>query len=119
MTTHTAVEMVFLDESSKDGRTLIRQYGRAESGETPVEVLPFERGERYSILPALTLDGYIAVRVVPDSVDGAELYDFVLNDLVRLLLLLWFEDVAEYEVAPQNESIRTWQRESAKRSHNG
>ncbi|KAK0433133.1 uncharacterized protein EV420DRAFT_1243331, partial [Desarmillaria tabescens] len=35
-----------------------------------------------SILPALTLDGYIALRVVPGSVDGDELYDFVLYDLL-------------------------------------
>jgi len=82
MATYSAVELVFLDESSKDDRTLIRHYGRAASGETPVEVVSFDRGERYSILPALTLDGYIAIRVVPDSVDGAELYDFVLNDVL-------------------------------------
>ncbi|KAJ3728262.1 hypothetical protein C8R42DRAFT_537547, partial [Lentinula raphanica] len=37
---------------------------------------------RWSILPALTLDGYIALRVVEDSVDSTELYDFVLYDLL-------------------------------------
>ncbi|KAJ3729812.1 hypothetical protein C8R42DRAFT_565623, partial [Lentinula raphanica] len=35
-----------------------------------------------SILPALSLEGYIALRVVEDSVDSTELYDFVLNDLL-------------------------------------
>jgi len=43
-----------------------------------------DRGTRYSILPAITVDGYIAVRVVEGSVDGAEFFDFVLNDLVSM-----------------------------------
>ncbi|KAL1685883.1 hypothetical protein GGG16DRAFT_35272, partial [Schizophyllum commune] len=33
------------------------------------------------ILPALTLDGYIACRVVKGSVDGEEFLDFVLNEV--------------------------------------
>ncbi|KAI0264583.1 hypothetical protein BGY98DRAFT_888945, partial [Russula aff. rugulosa BPL654] len=40
------------------------------------------RGVRYSILPALTVDGYMAVRAVEGSIDGAEFFDFVLNDVL-------------------------------------
>jgi hypothetical protein len=80
---YTARQMVVLDESSKDGRTILRKYGQALSGEDPFLELSFDRGIRYSILPALTLDGYIAVRVVEGSIDGAEFYDFVVNDVVR------------------------------------
>jgi hypothetical protein len=50
------------------------------------------RGDRYSILPALTIDGYIALRIVKDSVDGGEFFDFVVEELVCLLAvfhLLW------------------------------
>jgi hypothetical protein len=36
LSTYSAEQMVVLDESSKDGRTLIRKYGRAMSGEDPV-----------------------------------------------------------------------------------
>jgi hypothetical protein len=79
---YTARQMVVLDESSKDGRTIFRKYGRALSGQDPFLELSFDRGIRYSILPALTLDGYIAVRVVEGSIDGAEFYDFVVNDVV-------------------------------------
>jgi transposase len=79
---YTARQMVVLDESSKDGRTILRKYGRALSGQDPFLELSFDRGIRYSILPALTLDGYIAVRVVEGSIDGAEFYDFVVNDVV-------------------------------------
>jgi transposase len=81
-TNYTAEQCIWLDESSKDDRTLARHFGRALVGERPVEVTPLDRGIRYSILPALSLDGYIALRVVEGSVDGGEFYDFVVNDVV-------------------------------------
>jgi transposase len=87
LTHYTAEQLVFLDESSKDGHTLFRQYGRAPIGETPQESMVQDRGIRYSILPALTLDGYIAIRVVEGSIDGAEFFDFVVNDVVSLCTL--------------------------------
>ena len=74
--------MVILGESSKDDRTLIRKYGRALSGIDPVLTVSLDRGIRYSILPALTLDGYIAIRAVEGSINGEEFFDFVVNDLV-------------------------------------
>jgi hypothetical protein len=43
-----------------------------------------DRGTWYSILLAITVGGYIAVRVIEGSVDGAEFFDFVLNDLVSI-----------------------------------
>ena len=33
-----------------------------------------DQGIQYSILPALTLDGYIAIQVVEGSVDGEEFF---------------------------------------------
>lgn len=48
-----------------------------------------DRGIRYSILPTLTLDGYMAVCVVEGSVDGAEFYDFVVNDVVSSNFILF------------------------------
>jgi transposase len=81
---YTADEIVFLDESSKDGHTAFRKYGRAPRGERPVIQESLDRGTRYSILPAITVNGYIAVRVVEGSVDGAEFFDFVINDLVSV-----------------------------------
>jgi transposase len=80
--TYTAEQMVVIDESSCDGRTLIRKYGRAASNSTPILTVSLDRGKRYSILPALTLDGYIVVRVVEGSIDGGEFLEFIVNDLV-------------------------------------
>jgi len=77
-------QLVFTDESSKDGRTLYRRSGRALHGKRPTEVAPLEWGERWSILPALTIDGYAAIRIVEGSVDGAEFYDFIVNEVVSL-----------------------------------
>lgn len=80
----TADQMVILDESSKDGKTLLRKYGSAPAGVDPVLNASLKRGIQYSILPALTLDGYIAVRVVEGSIDGNEFYEFVVDDLVSI-----------------------------------
>jgi hypothetical protein len=84
---YTADQMVLLNKSSKDGHTLFRQYGRAPIGETPQESMVHDQGIRYSILPALTLEGYIAIRVAEGSIDGAEFFDFVVKDMVSLLIL--------------------------------
>jgi hypothetical protein len=82
LNTYTAEQMVILNESSKDNRTLIRKYGRASSGDDPVLTVSLDRGTRYSVLPALTLDGYIAARAVEGSIDGEEFFDFIVDDLV-------------------------------------
>jgi len=82
LTTYTAEQMIVLDESSKDGRTLIWKYGWATSGQNAVFPVSLDRGVRYSILPAMTINGYIAVRAVEGSIDGAEFFDFVVNDVV-------------------------------------
>jgi transposase len=73
---YTADQLVFLGESSKDDRTILRKYGRAPSGEDAVDIVALDHGIRYSILPALTIDGYMAIRVVEGSIDGVEFYDF-------------------------------------------
>ncbi|HEV7736834.1 MAG TPA: hypothetical protein VGO47_05595 [Chlamydiales bacterium] len=87
-----ANQLVWTDESSKDDRTIYRHYGRSRSGQRASIPAQFVRGDRYSILPALTIDGYIALRIVKDSVDGGEFFDFVVEELVCLLAvfhLLW------------------------------
>lgn len=85
-----AEHFVFTDESSKDGRTSYRRYGRALTGQRAQTRNNFERGERWSILPAMTIDGYIAMRMVPESVDGVEFLDFVINDVVCSLRFGWY-----------------------------
>lgn len=76
-------QLVFADESSKNNRTALRNYGRAMAGERACEVVSLNRGKRYSILPALSVNGLLTVRVVEGSINGAEFYDWVISDLVR------------------------------------
>ncbi len=77
-----ASQVVVVDETSKDDRTLARLYGRAPSGQQAVIHANFVRGERYSMVAAMGVDGYIATRVVEGSVDGGEFFDFIINEVV-------------------------------------
>ncbi|PBK71794.1 hypothetical protein ARMSODRAFT_883214, partial [Armillaria solidipes] len=49
-----------IDESSKDERTWARHYGRSPVGTNADLSDVFVRGERYSLIAALTTEGYIA-----------------------------------------------------------
>lgn len=73
---------VCLDESSKDERTIYRHYGRAPAGQRATISANFVRGQRYSILPAFTVDGYLAVSVIPGSFDAEQFTRFVLDEVV-------------------------------------
>ena len=55
-----ADQLVFVDESGCDKRIGTRKYGWAPQGIRPVEVTKLARDKRWNILPAYTLDGYIA-----------------------------------------------------------
>ena len=75
--------MVFVDETSKDDRIIYRHYGRAVAGCHATINANFVRGDQFSMVAALSLDGYEAMRVVPGSVDGEEFLDFIVHDVVR------------------------------------
>lgn len=103
-----ASQMVFIDETSKDDRTVYRHYGRSVAGRRAVINANFVRGERYSMVAALSLDGYEAVHVVPGSIDGEDFLDFVINAVVcctfyLLRFLLNPLPAAEYEPLPSGK----------------
>jgi len=52
-------QLVFLDESGANERTGDRRYGWSPIGLTCAQSRPIKRSERWSILPALTIDGYL------------------------------------------------------------
>ena len=68
---------------------IFRRYGWAIQGQPAVENIGLNRGVHYSILPVLTIDRYMAVRAVEGSVDGAEFFDFVLNDVMSTWLYIY------------------------------
>ncbi|KAJ2911303.1 hypothetical protein MD484_g9111, partial [Candolleomyces efflorescens] len=78
------IEFVCVDETSKDERTFARRYGRAYRGERAELTDVFVRGDRYSLLCAMTVDGYIAAEVVEGSFDSLQFYQFIEEQVVGL-----------------------------------
>jgi transposase len=76
-------QFIFLDETSKNERTWARHHGRSMSGEAAHLTDVFVRGDRYSLVAALTRDGYIAAHAVMGSFDSIEFYNFVAEQVVQ------------------------------------
>lgn len=70
----SADQLIFIDESAANERTGDRKYGWAPVGVTPHESRPFTRSERWSILPAYTVDGFITWDIRHGSYN-AELFE--------------------------------------------
>jgi hypothetical protein len=79
---YTSNQLIFLDECAKDERSLSRLYGYSPRNTRACKKVVFVRGKRYTILPALTLDGFIAVDVFEGACDRKRFVDFVLNQVV-------------------------------------
>ncbi|KAF9242508.1 hypothetical protein BU15DRAFT_86728 [Melanogaster broomeanus] len=66
--------------------------------ERAVESVMHKRGERWSIIPALTTGGYIALRAIPGSVNGEDCFEFILNDE-------WIPILPKMAQFPQRNSV--------------
>jgi hypothetical protein len=75
-------QLIFLDESAKDERALSRLYGYSPTYTRARKNIVFVRGKRYTILPALTLDGFIALDIMEGSCDQKRFTEFVLSQVV-------------------------------------
>ena len=83
-------EFVVLDETSKNEHTWARTHGRSLSGERAQLEDVFVWGDRFSLLAALTIEGYMAVRVVEGFFDAHEFLDFVQEEVVHRTYLSHF-----------------------------
>jgi len=81
-------EFVFVDEMSKNDHDTGRRYGRSLSGQRADFIDNFVRGERYSLVSAITTDGYIAVRVIPGSFNADEFRDYIAEQVVSSTYIL-------------------------------
>jgi len=79
---YTPNQLIFLDESAKDERNLSRLYGYSFRNQRAHKKVVFVRGKRYTILPALTLEGFVAVDIFEGSCDRQRFVNFVLNQVV-------------------------------------
>jgi len=80
-------EFIFVDETSKDECTWACHYGCAMSGARASlsDVFAFIRGDRYSLVAAMTIDGYIAADVVEGSYDCELFYALIMQQVVCYL----------------------------------
>ena len=75
-------QFVFIDETSKDERSLSRAYGYSLKNMRVEKHMVFIRGRRYTILPALTLDGFIAAEIIEGSCNKEQFQTFILTQVV-------------------------------------
>ncbi|KAF8593945.1 hypothetical protein BDV93DRAFT_459974 [Ceratobasidium sp. AG-I] len=74
---YTPDQLVFVDESSFDRRTTYRGYAWSLSGTEARRYAFRVRGRRFSILPALSLDGILYVEILEGSFTARTFYSFV------------------------------------------
>ena len=73
--------LIFIDEAARNRRASARTKGWSLVGRRCVQRRHFIRGQRFSILPILTLDGIITYDIIPGSVDLERFVQF-LRELV-------------------------------------
>jgi hypothetical protein len=78
---------VALDESAVNNQTIQCQYGQSAAGTPCVRRAAFLRGTHYSILPALTTEGIIALDIFKGSVMKDRFLTFIHEQVVRLVLI--------------------------------
>src|SRR2546421_12255701 len=81
---YTANQLIFVDELAANERTGDRKYGWAPIDVTPVEYQSFQRSERWSILPAYTVDGFITWGIAHGSFTARMFEDWFENELLPL-----------------------------------
>ncbi len=85
---YTPNQLIFIDESTKDERSLSRLYRYSSQNTHVCKKVVFVWGRRYTILPALTLDGFVAIDIFEEACDKKKFVDFILNQVVCKIILL-------------------------------
>ena len=80
-------QLVFMDESAKDERTMTRLYGYSKINSRASKKIVFIRGKRYTLLPALTEQGIIAVDIMEGSCTKQRFKEFVVSQVVSVLFI--------------------------------
>ena len=77
-----------MDESSKDDHTMTRLYGYSRVNSRASKKVVFVRGKRYTLLPALTEQGIIAVDIMEGSCTKQRFKEFVVSQVVSILFYI-------------------------------
>jgi hypothetical protein len=79
-----ASQLVFLDESGINSKLGQRNYGYAPKGQRARSKVTTTRAPNLSLLPALTVDGYIVCNVYEGAVNQDVFAEFIEHDLLPL-----------------------------------
>lgn len=81
---YSASQLVFVDESGSDDRTGDRFYGWSTEGSRAVVRRWLQNRDRVSVLPAYTIEGYIASQTFYGTCDGEIFESFIIDRLLPL-----------------------------------
>ena len=84
---YQAEQLIFLDESAKDERTLTRHYGYSYRNQIASQKVVLLIDVRYTILLAFTLDGFIACDIMKGSYSKERFCSFILTQVVSIFFL--------------------------------
>jgi transposase len=75
-------QLVFVDETSKDGRSALRRYAWSIRGVEAIVDLPFSRGERVSALAALGSNGFIGWKFTHGTFTRVSFHQAMLENII-------------------------------------
>ena len=79
---------LFLDESAVNNLSVQRLAGWSRRGTPCVRRMTFLRGSHYSMLPALTIDGIVALDIFEGAVNREKFITFLQEQIVSFLYFL-------------------------------
>lgn len=84
MAQYTPEQLGFLDETSKNEKTIARRNGRGKKGTRAQMKQVFVRGRRLSAEGLLTINGIVASTIVEGSMKRAGFLEFLETQVVRI-----------------------------------
>ena len=78
-------QLIFIDETFKDGRHAYRRYARSKCGTKAIVRLPFSRGERVSVFAGLGVKGFIAWESTRGTFSRQKFHDAFARCIIPLL----------------------------------
>jgi len=79
-----AFQLVFIDESGINSKLGERKYGYSKKGQVIRHKVTGQRSRNFSLLPALTIDGYITCNLYKGAVDAERFEAFMRDDVLPL-----------------------------------
>ncbi len=83
--------LIFIDKAARNRRASAQAKGWSLVGRRCVQRQHFIHGQRFSILPILTLDGIITYDIIPGSVDSKCFVQFLCELVVHIFLNLYLK----------------------------